>query len=207
MKDPHKIKSSCHIKMGKVILNGSVYFEADSETFEDFLKAFYKQENLKYPKFFKMDTLSKLAFLGSEMLLKNNARAPEANQHSALLFSNRSSSLETDRKHQKSIAEGAKRFPSPALFVYTLPNIGMGEVAIRHKMQTENAFFVFPEFNAVFLHEYSTAILKNKKCKEVLCSWVEVDKDKRHGFFYLVAGDGDMLHSTNIINELYTQRT
>lgn len=205
MKDSYKIKSYCHILKDKVILNGSTYFEEDSETFEGFLKAFYKHKDLKYPKFFKMDTLSKLAFLGSEILLKNNIRNPEDNQHTALLFSNRSASLNTDRKHQKSIAGGTQSFPSPAVFVYTLPNIGMGEVAIRHKMQTENAFFVFTKFNAVFLQEYSTAILKNNKCKEVLCGWVEIDEDKRHGFFYLVSGDGEMPHSATKINELYKE--
>jgi 3-oxoacyl-[acyl-carrier-protein] synthase-1 len=33
-------------------------------------------------------------------------------------------------------------YPSPALFVYTLPNIVTGEIAIRHHIQGETSFYV-----------------------------------------------------------------
>ena len=96
-----------------------------------------------------MDNLSKLAFLAADLLLKNEVNEGEEN-NIALLFANKSSSLDTDVKHQESIADRQNYFPSPAVFVYTLPNICMGEISIRHKLYTENSFFIFAQFNAEF---------------------------------------------------------
>jgi hypothetical protein len=41
--------------------------------FATFIKALYKKETISYPKFYKMDNLSKLGFLGAEMLLRDNS--------------------------------------------------------------------------------------------------------------------------------------
>jgi hypothetical protein len=45
-------------------------FKAQAADFAEFSKKAYHHLGLSYPKFFKMDNLSKLAFLGAELLLK-----------------------------------------------------------------------------------------------------------------------------------------
>ncbi len=180
--------------------------KSEATDFDVFLKKVYQYQNLKYAKFFKMDTLSKLTFLGAELLLTGEENAAVIPKETALVFSNNSSSLETDRKHQKSIQSKAEFYPSPAVFVYTLPNIGMGEVAIRHQLQTENAFFVFEQFDAAFLQNYTVSLLQEKKCKQVLCGWTEVDGAKRHGFFYMVSQYGTTPHTKENIQNIYNRR-
>lgn len=171
----------CTIEKSKIILNNEIIFETPTENFSDFAKEAYKSLELNYPKFHKMDNLSKLAFLASEMVLKD-----EDHNRTALVFANRSSSLDTDFKYQESINSLENYFPSPAVFVYTLPNICVGEISIKHKMQTENAFFVLDEFDENFLNDYAAQILQSGKADKVLCGWVELYQESYQAFVYLL---------------------
>jgi len=171
----------CTIQNSKIVLNNNIIFETPTENFSDFAKEAYKSLELNYPKFHKMDNLSKLAFLASEMILKD-----EDHSRTALVFANRSSSLDTDFKYQESINSQQNYFPSPAVFVYTLPNICVGEISIKHKMQTENAFFVLDEFDEQFLNDYAAQILRSGKADKVLCGWVELYQESYKAFVYLL---------------------
>lgn len=173
--------SICTIEHSKITVDGDLIFKSESHTFSEFAKEAYKSLELSYPKFHKMDNLSKLAFLSAEMLLKD-----EDHSKTALVFANRSSSLDTDSKYQESINSQENYFPSPAVFVYTLPNICVGEISIKHKMQTENAFFVLDEFDEFFLNDYSEHLLQSGKAEKVLCGWVELFQENYKAFVYLL---------------------
>lgn len=176
-----KKTDSCTIEQGKITVNGDTVFESQHETFHEFAKEAYKNSELSYPKFHKMDQLSKLAFLAAEMILKNDDHS-----RTAIVFANRSSSLDTDFKYQESINSQENYFPSPAVFVYTLPNICVGEISIRHKMQTENAFFVLEELDEEFLNDYAEQILISGKAEKVLCGWTELYQENYKAFVYLL---------------------
>lgn len=171
----------CIIENGKITLNEKVIFESAASTFAEFAKDAFKSLQLDYPKYHKMDHLSKLAFLASEMILKNNDHS-----NTALVFANKSSSLDTDYKYQETINSEDNYFPSPAVFVYTLPNICVGEISIRHKLQTENAFFVLDDENDDFLKNYAQQLLLTGKADKVLCGWVEIYQEKYRAFVYLL---------------------
>src|SRR5699024_8541206 len=149
--------------------------------FKDFIKKAYKFFETKYPKFFKMDNLSKLAFLTADILLKQENLNEEENDI-ALVFSNRASSLDTDRKHQESIENEEEYYPSPAVFVYTLPNICLGEISIKHKLYSENSFFIFAQFHPEYLFEYADFLLQTGKAEKVLCGWVDFDEEDYESF-------------------------
>ena len=151
-----------------------------------------------HSKFFKMDNLSKLAFMASEILLKD-----EPEKDIALVLSNRAASLDTDRKHQASISESGSGYASPAVFVYTLPNICLGEISIRHQLYSENGFFVFDSFTPDVLFDYSENLISEEKAKKALCGWVDFDNGKYDAFLYIVANSGTFVHSISEINRLY----
>lgn len=176
-----KKTNTCTIDHSKITVDGNLIFESKSETFQDFAKEAYKSLDLSYPKFHKMDHLSKLAFLSAETLLND-----EDHSRTAIVFANRSSSLDTDFKYQESINDQDNFYPSPAVFVYTLPNICVGEISIKHKMQTENAFFVLDEFDEKFLNDYSEQILLSGKADKVLCGWIELYQENYKAFVYLL---------------------
>jgi len=156
------------------------------------MKEFYKQLGINYPKFYKMDDLCKLAFIGSEIMLDDSGE-----KNVALLFSNSESSLETDRKHQQSIASKEAYFPSPAVFVYTLPNIAIGEVSIRHQLKNESVFFVSDTFPVETMVPYAEYLLQSGRAEEVLCAWIYKWDNEYKAFFYLVGKQGTKEHSIN----------
>ncbi|CAM3574621.1 hypothetical protein FSS13T_06140 [Flavobacterium saliperosum S13] len=198
------ISQYCVIENNSVAINGEPQFALENGSFSEFAKAAYKHFGIDYPKFFKMDNLSKLAFLTSEIILKEVVNPAEENDI-ALVFANQSSSLDTDAKYQSSIADETAYFPSPSVFVYTLPNICIGEICIKHKLQSENAFFVFGEFNAAFMSNYANLLLETNKAEKVLCGWVEYYNEKFKAVVYLVEKQGKLEHNEQTVNTLYTK--
>ncbi|WP_108868926.1 3-oxoacyl-ACP synthase [Aquimarina aquimarini] len=205
MKSEFRIKSFCHVKNNTISFNGSVIYEnLESPDFLAFAKAAYRNFDIKYSKFFKMDGLSKLALLASDVILKNEHLDSQKENNIAIVFSNKSSSLDTDRKHQSSIEDADNYYPSPAIFVYTLPNICIGEISIKYKLHSENSFFIFDSFNAEHLLNYSNSLLSIGKADEVLCGWVEYNGTTYEAFMYLVSKEGITQHTKQDIIKLYT---
>ncbi|MBC7844913.1 MAG: 3-oxoacyl-ACP synthase [Flavobacterium sp.] len=198
------IQSICIIQNNEIILNGASVFKLEQTSFSDFSKKAYHNFEINYPKFFKMDSLSKLAFLGAELLLKNEIDSEKEN-NIALLFANNSSSLDTDVKYQNSISDPDNYFPSPAVFVYTLPNICLGEISIRHQLKSENSFFIFDEFNPAFMMNYANVLLDSNKADKVLCGWVEYYDEEYKAFLYLVAKEGNIEHKIETLLTEYNK--
>lgn len=173
-------------------------FENEETDFSSFSKSAYKALNIDYSKFFKMDNLSKLAFMAGDVLLKE-----ETEKNVALVLSNKASSLDTDRKHQRSIVDSSNFYPSPSVFVYTLPNICMGEISIKHGLYSENAFFVFDKFNPSALKDYSDSLLMEGNAKKVLCGWADFDHGKYDAFLYVIANKGTFANTVETLTRLY----
>lgn len=177
------ITTYCRIKNNSYSVNGEAFNSENQTDFSSFAGNLYKQLNIKYPKFHKMDLLAKTAFLGSEVLV-SNSKALELfeDDEIALFFGNSESSAYSDIKFQESCDIDA---PSPSQFVYTLPNILLGEIAIRNKWYGENLFLVLPEFDAKEFCEHINLLLQNDS-KAVLCGWVNVTKTEIDAFFFVV---------------------
>lgn len=180
------IKSYAHIKNNQVLVNGEMVFQSkSSETLTEFLSELYKALGVSYPKFHKMDLQCKLAFLCTEYAFeKTNFLQENDLSKTAIVFLNSASSLDTDRVYQKSIENKSQYFPSPAVFVYTLPNITIGEIAIRHKITGENAFFISSEFDAKTLVNYIESLQK-EQTEAVVAGWINVDENNYEAFIFL----------------------
>jgi hypothetical protein len=198
------IKSFCTIQKNEVSLNGEVVFSTEPTVFSDFSKKTYQHLEMNYPKFFKMDNLSKLAFLGAELLLQTESDTSKEN-NTALVFANKSSSLDTDVKYQNSISDSENYYPSPAVFVYTLPNICLGEISIKHQLKSENCFFIFADYNPEFMENYSNILLQTQKADKVLCGWVEYCNEDYKAFLYLVDKEGELEHNQELLKKIYNQ--
>lgn len=203
LKNRVNIKSYCAITSNKVICNGKVLHEENTNDFSAYLKSIYKKYCDTYPKFFKMDLASKLAFLTADLLLKETNITSSEKEELAIVLSNKSASLNTDRAYQESIQDEANYYPSPAIFVYTLPNIGIGEICIRHKIYGENAFFVSNIFNETLLSSYAQTLLSTNKTDNVLCGWVEVDNEEFSSFMYVLSKDEGEEYLKEKINSIY----
>jgi len=147
---------------------------------------FYRSLQVDYPKFFKMDGLSKLGFLASEMIFKNGENRFIPREDVAIICFNRSSSLEIDTQYQKTIRDNDNYFPSPSLFVYTLPNIVAGEIAIRNKFFSETFFYLCKNFDEKQMVGTIRNAFFDKTTTAVLAAWVEHFEEKCEVFMFLV---------------------
>jgi hypothetical protein len=160
----------------------------------DFLTNAYKFFKINYPRFYKMDNLCKLGWLCTELLITGDN---ENGQHRLLkdvppeavtiLLCNANSSLDTDHKYYDTVAQMA----SPALFVYTLPNIVMGEMSIRNGWKGENIFFVLDNFDPEFLMQQVQYLMKNEQNQACVCGWVELLGNEYKAALFLVERSND----------------
>ncbi len=175
MKQSLYISSYCTIEKGIVNLNGKEIFRSNNPLeFEIFAKEIYKTFEFSYPKYFKMDNLSKLGYVCSELLIRETKITERyVKENISILFQNSASSLNTDIEYQKTYINKSEYFPSPALFVYTLPNIVIGEICIAHKITGENALFVSETFNHEALYSQVLNIFSTTKTEVIICGWID----------------------------------
>ena len=129
----------------------------------------YDALQCSYPKFFKMDSLCKWAFVATECLFYKNdlSKGVDKNQVGIALTTSHGC-LDVDKRYLTGIST-----PRPALFVYTLPNIMLGEICIRHGFKGEQACMVTEQFdpNELFFTANSTL---NSGMDAALCGWADV---------------------------------
>jgi hypothetical protein len=155
-----------------------VYQNTENLPFQENIKAAFKQLNQPYPKFYKMDALCKLAFAGASYLWQQDEPGAKYKpEEVAIVLINKASTLLTDIEHQKSIQSREQYFPSPAIFVYTLPNIMMGEISIRYKLQGENLLLVSDVFDEQLLFRQVEMLFRLGKAKAVLTGMVDIDEE------------------------------
>lgn len=151
--------------------------EQEGKEHHSLLTSLYKQMIGNYPKFYKMDGLSRLGFVASEILL--NAEKGETDKERAIIFFNHSSSIASDRNYKESINDKNNYFPSPSIFVYTLPNIVTGEIAIRNHFHGETSFFILPNKDERMMEEILQASCRDAQSKSFLTGWIDYE-DERH---------------------------
>ena len=147
-------------------------------TDKDLLKALYHQYVGDYPKFYKMDGLSRLGFVASELLLQaEGAERFVACEDRAVIFFNHSSSICADRQYLETIADPANCFPSPSVFVYTLPNIVTGEIAIRNGYHGETSFYILPRRDEQMMQQILQASCLDPVTCSILTGWIDYEDD------------------------------
>ncbi|NQU66296.1 MAG: 3-oxoacyl-ACP synthase [SAR324 cluster bacterium] len=173
----YSITQYCLIRNKRIILNGKKIHEAEIHSdFPSFLSSVYKTIAVEYPKFYKMDLLSKLGILTADLLVDFGSKISEYNEDDiAIVLGNSQSSLETDARFLETIANEDNYYPNPALFVYTLPNVLIGEMCIKYKLKGESIFFVSPSINFDFLRTYSQSVLRDTKTKAIITGWIDLD--------------------------------
>lgn len=158
-----------------------------SQTGAALLTELYRTYVNDYPRFFKMDELSKLGFIASELLLEaDKDRHGESDDRAVILF-NRSGSICSDRKYQQTIQDRNDFFPSPSIFVYTLPNIVTGEIAIRNHYFGETSFYVLNEYDERSIHDVLAAVFADGATRSAISGWLDCDdKDHFNAYIYII---------------------
>ena len=197
------ITASCIISKNIVYKDDKKLFENTEANVLDFLLSLYQHLEIKYPKFYKMDGLSKLGWLAAEVLLKDYFTKDKYKPEDiGVVLANKNASLDTDIKYY----ETAKDIASPALFVYTLPNIVIGEICIRHQFKGEDAFFIMEKFDAEFITQYVSNLINNNILQACICGWVELLDNQYKAVLFLVEKEtltAPLLFTNENITKIY----
>ena len=137
------------------------------------LTALYRQLVGNYPKFFKMDTLCKLGFLLTEMLVKDDEDRFQPRENRAVLVFSRNGSLVNDLNYAKTMED----FPSPALFVYTLPNTVTGEISIRNNYQGETSAYVLEKYDRPVIDAIVRQAFEDRITRDAVVAWIDCTSD------------------------------
>lgn len=160
----------------------------------DMLVSVFRAMETGYAKFHKMDTLSKAGFLASEILLAGEPGRFEPREDRAVILFNSSASLCDDRNYQKTISDPDNWYPSPAVFVYTLPNIVTGEIAIRNKYYGETCFYVMQDADPGQICRTVCDAFQDRITESAVCGWAECsDDDTFLAVLFLVEKNGEGL--------------
>jgi len=180
--DQNYITAACKIENGMVNKDGHNLFTHAGDV-GSLLLAAYQHFQLNYPKFHKMDRLSKLGWLAAEILLKGSFQKDRYQpEEISVILANANSSLDDDLKYYDSVAEAA----SPSLFDYTLPNIVIGEICIRNHFKGEQAFFIQGNFQSELIQQQVAYLLANGYTKCCVCGWVDILGEKYKSVLFLV---------------------
>lgn len=181
--DYYYINAAVVVNDNRIVKNGTKVLETDPGTAAVFLDTAYRELAIDYPKFFKMDKLAKLGILAADVLLRDSdLQGRYTPERTGIVLANANASLDADVKYMESV----RAIPSPALFVYTLPNIVIGEISIRYGCKGENAFFIQPVFDAEWLYFYTQDLLQQNRLDACICGWADIVGEKYTAAFFLV---------------------
>jgi len=137
------------------------------------LSEIYRKYVGDYPKYHKMDALSRLAFLAAELLL-SRGDVPQDSGRATILF-NRTSSVVADRCHLGSIAKPGEFYPSPSVFLGTLPNIATGEIAIRHGYTGETSLYITDFRDEALMKKVVSSSFSQGGFRSLICGFVDCE--------------------------------
>lgn len=145
-----------------------------AQTGKALLTELYKTYVRDYPKFYKMDLLSRLVFVASELLTTGDTL--RGTEDCAVILFNRSSSIVADREYIQTIQDD-NYYPSPSVFVYTLPNICTGEIAIRNQYYGETSFYILPDRDDKLMDLIVRASMTASSNTRLITGWVDCNDE------------------------------
>ena len=182
------INSYCHIVPSRIVRDGKSIHTSQESQADAFIKEAYVILNINYPKFYKMDNLCKLGILASELIVPQGSPNKDFQQDKiAVVLANRDSSLDSDVRHQRAISNEDAFFPSPTVFVYTLPNIVAGEICIKHQLKGENVFCISPKLDAKLLLTMSENLFYKSQTHAALVGWLNANENDYDAFLMWVS--------------------
>ena len=126
-----------------------------------------------------MDPMAKLGFIASEMLLGRFEDRKKDREDMAVILFGKTASLCDDMLYQQSIQNPDEYYPSPSLFVYTLPNIVTGEIAIRNRYYGETSFYVLEHKDENVMDSMVEMAFQDEATRSVITGWLECP-DEEH---------------------------
>lgn len=170
------------VRNGRVMRDGKVLLDRAGLPPREWSEEAYRLLEMEYPKFYKMDPLSRTGMLAVHALLGDTDVREWTDPYDiGVILANRHASLDADANY----LQASRELPSPALFVYTLPNILIGEICIRYGFKGHNLFFLDEAFDAERMLGRIRAYHRAGMAQAYICGWVDTWRDDQEAEIYL----------------------
>jgi len=127
-------------------------------------------------RFFKMDLYSRLAYAATGLLAKDALEGSYPEDRALLIFTQNGSVL-ADRKHLSTFSNPEEFFPSPAVFINTLPNVVLGEIAVKNSIKGETTLVLLPHRDETSMKRIIDATVMATRPSVMICGWVDCDAE------------------------------
>ena len=168
---------------GSVNVDGEVVFADENADYHVFIRDAFKAGGGQNMKFYKMDDFCKLAYVAADRLLEGIDFGEE---ECGMVLSGRYGCLDTDMKHQQIVDSEGDAGASPAVFVYTLPNVAAGEVSIRHHIKGENTWFWSDDRQMRDIRQYAGMMMAAQDLKYCIIGYFDSIAGKYEAVFKLL---------------------
>ena len=158
------------ISQGQVNVDETSAFVSSQTDFHTFSREAFKSRGEANMKFYKMDDLCKLGYLASAWLLDGIEYREE---ECGIVMSGKYGCLDTDIRHQQIIDSEGDSSASPAVFVYTLPNVVAAEISIRHHIKGENIWFWSEDETMSDIKKYASILAASRDLKYCIAAHID----------------------------------
>ncbi len=123
-------------------------------------------------RFYKMDPYSRLAYTGAALALKDAPGNIDPCRVILLLFTENGSVL-ADRRHLSTFRGAEGFYPSPAVFVNTIPNAVLGEIAAQYGIKGETDLVMLPRRDEDLMRTVTEVTLNAVRPDAAVCGWAD----------------------------------
>lgn len=148
-----------------------------------------------YDRFHRTDRLARLVLLCGEALLADLPDDDDLHERTGMLLTGRHGSLDTDQRHHQALLQGQ---PSPAVFVYTLPNIALGELSICHRLFGPGLCLLEDAPDAGRLADLCRWMLDGEGMRRVICGRADIFAGEVSATFLLTGHGGRPWHNEEV---------
>lgn len=141
-----------------------------------FITEIFKKYMADDSRYFKMDQFSRLAYVGAGLVAGDELKDISPEDTAVFIFTKTGSVL-ADRKHLSTFSDKEEFYPSPAVFINTLPNIVLGEIAIKNNVKGETTLVMLPEEDEAVIDRVIRATLDATRPKAMIYGWVDCADD------------------------------
>ena len=179
-KSPVAVEELCSIKLNpeRLEIDGRTeMLAADSD--KTFVTEIYKARLSDNARFYKMDLFSRMVYVATGLLVKDRIADVLPESVSMILF-NRSSSIVADRHHISTYCKKEEFYPSPSVFINTLPNVVMGEIAAKYMIKGETTFIILPDRNCEQIDRIVSSSIAASDETMMVTGWVDCTDDGKY---------------------------
>ncbi len=169
---------------GHFTVDGKLFAEPTGSPDTDLNNA-WSSLGIELPRFPRMDRSSKLVAIGgSAFFIEGGALAGHSKDTIGMVIMGTHGSMDTDLKYQTQL--DADNHAGPGMFVYTLPNIAMGEFSIQHGLHGSGLCLLNNALDLAQMREACEILLHEHGMESVICGWSDIFADQATATFMVV---------------------